>query len=1135
MKKKLKISIILFFLSILFFAFSTSASSGVIAIRVLKNDEHYSALRWYQEKHFTGSPQSITVDGYNGIRDGRTVYVNVGNIASDNKLYTNIYLISYNQGSDKSTQDVFGKILEKWKFNSNIKDSGRCISSQKTCINSADCLIGEYCDSNKSKTSRDVVRMEKLVDLKQLLDKYKVTNGHFPTLNAGSYIKNASISTWPSWQGALAKELGAKLPEDTFNKLGQCPASYNQKTCWDESKKEFYDLNPSDPKINLPNDSSVFVYETDAKGAAYDVCSMMETEYIQGVDNGSCGVIGKNYTVNAVKGANNAPVFKGANLPKANSGFPFNGYIEASDVNIADNLIWTFDFEPLSQWLSWADSKPPIIDTPIKNVKKLSSLSAGKKGDYNFKVIIDDGTATTTQAFMITVDNNPPTVTVSDLEYIASTTNPLKIAIEAYDAVSNYDLKYILRQAINFFSLNKVFEKMVTDNSKYLFELTGIIATSTENVAGDRLFEIDVADKYEATTTKKFNVKVVNNAPVITTPLGCQDVMRRNNTYSNCQINASDIDGNLVNNFELTEPAPLGINKNTGLISGTPTADPGLYNISIKATDEYGAQSEIKSYPLRINNYCGDSEVQSLNTEGNGGLTNKGDEQCDDGNLVNSDVCANNCVYTCRLYNVTSFLDQNQSGDGVIFDNSSSTDVTVDISNTPPNNYLKLAGVMPTPYIWIANTDTDKVGKLRTFTGPKRDCARDNNGKVDCWWDSSVIEVTGQLIGTYPVGDDPSRTAVNAETGDVWIGNRAGGTITKLDINGNLLKTCPTGALVRGVTIDEQGNVWVANFNNGNVVEISGDDTSCAIMKTISGVPSPYGLAFDSNNFLWAVKLQDGATKINTITSAMTSYPASGGYGITINNNNDIFLGGYSTTAGIVMLRKSDNYAPTYASNQTGVTGLATAIDLYGNVWVSNSSNNSATKFNSSGGFIATYPSGGSDAHGICGDSSGNAWVVNYNEGTIRGFNAAGQIISSAATNKVSGLDLKTVFKVYDGANISKAYSYSDMTGLNRALIFRSGIWKSKPVDSGNDEQHWGDVSWNQNITGVVTADSVKISVLLSNNGVDWTETSVTDWNLYDGAVPQRMGRYAQIKIILHSKTKGKTPVVWNVAMQGCN
>ncbi|MEA1962683.1 MAG: hypothetical protein U9M94_00415, partial [Patescibacteria group bacterium] len=53
-----------FNLKILFTAQTQAqVSSDVIAIRVIPNQEHYSALRWYKKQGFSGSPQSLIVDG----------------------------------------------------------------------------------------------------------------------------------------------------------------------------------------------------------------------------------------------------------------------------------------------------------------------------------------------------------------------------------------------------------------------------------------------------------------------------------------------------------------------------------------------------------------------------------------------------------------------------------------------------------------------------------------------------------------------------------------------------------------------------------------------------------------------------------------------------------------------------------------------------------------------------------------------------------------------------------------------------------------------------------------------------------------------------------------------------------------
>lgn len=52
-------------------------SRDAIGLRVVPNPEHYSPLQWYNVNiKIKGSPQSAIIDGYEAVRDGRTVYVN---------------------------------------------------------------------------------------------------------------------------------------------------------------------------------------------------------------------------------------------------------------------------------------------------------------------------------------------------------------------------------------------------------------------------------------------------------------------------------------------------------------------------------------------------------------------------------------------------------------------------------------------------------------------------------------------------------------------------------------------------------------------------------------------------------------------------------------------------------------------------------------------------------------------------------------------------------------------------------------------------------------------------------------------------------------------------------------------------
>jgi len=254
----LVITIFLFFPSFVIAATSPSTapetSPDAIALRVMPNTEHYSPVAWYQKNiKVKGSPQALVVDGYVAVRDGRTVYVNAANIdLTANRLYTNIYIISYNQNAENHTVDIFGQILVHWKFNINLSPA------------------------EKDKTVRDVQRLASLNDIKSALENYKNIHGNYPILNAGSYIANQTISVWPtSWQATLGKELAITMPLDPVNKLGPCGPSFDQTTCWDQQNKKFDGQIPG----GLPGGSEVFAYTTDKNGAGYNLCANWETEF----------------------------------------------------------------------------------------------------------------------------------------------------------------------------------------------------------------------------------------------------------------------------------------------------------------------------------------------------------------------------------------------------------------------------------------------------------------------------------------------------------------------------------------------------------------------------------------------------------------------------------------------------------------------------------------------------------------------------------------------------------------------------------------------------------------------------------------------------------------------------------------
>ncbi|MFA6393816.1 MAG: hypothetical protein WCW25_03025 [Patescibacteria group bacterium] len=322
--KKIKtLSIAALFFCGAFFIFITSVnrpvasadtgSSDAIAIRVMPNPDHFSPLRWYSKNvNVQGAPQSLSVDGYQAVRDGRTVYVNAANIVDNGgdgiyeNYFTNIYIISYNQDADQATMDILGQILDHWKFNVNLmNDNGaanKCenIGEEKSCSGETcldgyvcegnkcvikclfdkDCPAGGYCLSKKARLVRDTIRLSDLAEMKIALKDYH-ERGYYPKLESGTYLKGRTISVWPSWQENFAGELGLKpLMSDPVNKIGACSdARFKAETCWDEEKKEFDDPTPNNGVFNMQAGSKVYYYELKKDdGSEYLLCANLESD-----------------------------------------------------------------------------------------------------------------------------------------------------------------------------------------------------------------------------------------------------------------------------------------------------------------------------------------------------------------------------------------------------------------------------------------------------------------------------------------------------------------------------------------------------------------------------------------------------------------------------------------------------------------------------------------------------------------------------------------------------------------------------------------------------------------------------------------------------------------------------------------
>ncbi|KKQ79740.1 MAG: hypothetical protein UT02_C0025G0007, partial [Parcubacteria group bacterium GW2011_GWC2_38_7] len=191
-------------------------SADAISLRIYENPESLPPSLWYAR--YVPNPASgvplIKSDClyddfgefcYAGVQDGRTIYISAANVNGDN-VYNNIYLLSYSQGANPATQNIFGQIVQFLKFNMNKLDDGTM---------------------SKIKVIRDTKRLQDFVLINEYLKVYRSQNGgNAPQLQSGTLQRYMSRSVWGSWNNEFAQELGSSVPSDPLNRLANRPPGY---------------------------------------------------------------------------------------------------------------------------------------------------------------------------------------------------------------------------------------------------------------------------------------------------------------------------------------------------------------------------------------------------------------------------------------------------------------------------------------------------------------------------------------------------------------------------------------------------------------------------------------------------------------------------------------------------------------------------------------------------------------------------------------------------------------------------------------------------------------------------------------------------------------------------------------------
>jgi len=634
-----------------------ATQSDAIAVRVMPNPNHDSIDSWYAKQGYKGSPQSLMVDGYEAIRDGRTVFVNAANLDSVNKkLYTNIYLISYNQESETKTLDILGQLVSHWKFNDNVSTSGQCsisnldcqtntdcvtgyicsnenslnetgkciLKESKTCIIDSDCPVNLFCDSLKAKSIRDVKRLGELNQISSAIESYKTTNGSYPKLQAGTYVLGSSMSVWPSWKETLWAQLGlSQLLFDPINTLGYC-AGFDSVTCWNNKNNTFVNSD-----LSLPEGSYAFVYKAATNGINYLLCSVFETKAL-GYNTTEGRIMSSACSSGAA--ANTAPILVNSSIDGI-AGAEFNGYLMVKDTE-GDSISW--QLTPISDFSSWSET-PVLVSTNDLSQKKIYAARAGNIGSYDMNLKLTDSRGAINN-IKITLNislTRKMTITADDASYFVDAIKPTySFYLKDANTLSSYSFTSQNGTYTNIFSNKMTDAALITnpDNLKVTVPLQIPAARSFSNNVTIP-FRI-VVNNYGSLVTKDININLNIEKPLLN--LQCNKNARIGEPYqidgSFCLL-GSLTSGNHTISYNLNSSIPGLVIKNQNGFAFL-TADainllaPSSSIVTINSSNEYGASSSA-SFNLSVDTFCGDGIKETPNSEGKGGVNNDGNEQCD--------------------------------------------------------------------------------------------------------------------------------------------------------------------------------------------------------------------------------------------------------------------------------------------------------------------------------------------------------------------------------------------------------------------------------------------------------------------------------------------------------------------------
>jgi hypothetical protein len=520
--------------------------------------------------------------------------------------------------------------------------------------------------------------------------------------------------------------------------------------------------------------------------------------------------------------------------------------------------------------------------------------------------------------------------------------------------------------------------------------------------------------------------------------------------------------------------------------------------------------------------------------------TQTGSEICGDGVDNDCDSNADENMSECGTCSPYCSTDDLGRGTDTPFDLG--RDESEGVSIDPEGALVLDSREVDTHFIWIADSPDGTVWKIDTRT---------------------YTPVARYTTGPAGSGNDPSRTSVNS-LGDVYVGNRAGRSVTKIsalgaecpDTNGDGMVTTSTGPgdvlawgmddcvlwhtslpdadLIRSVAAQDvegldftvDSFVWIGAWNR-NVYKLDGDTGAIAVQ--VVGPVNNYGFALDGVGNLWiSGRGSSELGLIETLTCTgpgactMSTFATHTTYGITVDFRGRVWTANH----GSATISRFDPMTRTFVHTNVGANCHGIAADGVGFVWAACDGQGVVRLNADDPAMFTAVPGTNSSAKGMAVDFDGKIWSVNQTSFATVITPGPTLAEATATSPAVSGF--------------VQPYTYSDMTGQQLRLAtnprgYYRHVIEGCPTADEDERPVWQNLTWEAEVPATTQV------IFRVRTADDRTALAAATWIIVAMVPPNASpadiaaaltaagiahGRFLEIEVILTSERGSTTMVV---------